>query len=68
MKRETVEHPDILEAKGQKRLIQDLGPRQVPKRREPKPDKGTDGLPLFEQPDERQLDLGSKDLKVGSKA
>jgi len=59
MKRETVEHPDILEAKGQKRLIQNLGPRKVPKYRDRDkgPDKGTDGLPLFEQPDERQLPL-----------
>ena len=55
MKRETGKHPDQLEAVGQKRLIQDLGPREVPKRREPKPDKGTDGLPLFEQEDERQF-------------
>ncbi len=59
MKRENLEHPDILEAKGQQRLIQDLGRREVPKRREPKPDKGTDGLPLFEQPDERQMELES---------
>ena len=46
------ENPDTLEAKGQMRLVTDFGPREVPKRREPKPDKGTDGLPLFEQPDE----------------
>ncbi len=57
MKRETLEHPDQLEAVGQKRLIQNLGPREVPKRqdRDKGPDRGTADLPLFEQEDERQL-------------
>ena len=33
----------------------DLGPRGIPEHRESKPDKGVDGLPLFDQEDERQL-------------
>ena len=49
------EHPDVLERKGQTRLMADLGPREVPKRREKRPDKGHMDLPLFEQEDERQL-------------
>ncbi len=59
MKREDADHPDQLEAKGQMRLVDNLGHREVPKRREKRPDKGTDGLPLFEQPDERQIKLDS---------
>ncbi len=37
----------------------DLGPRDVQKWRESKTDKGVAGLPLFEQEDERQMDLQS---------
>ncbi len=51
------EHPDQLEAKGQTRLGMNLGPREVPERREQRPDKGTGDLPLFNQPDERQLQI-----------
>ena len=51
------EHPDILEGRGQQRLDVDLGPREVPKRREPKPDRGADDLPLFAQTDDRQLEI-----------
>ena len=51
------EHPDILESKGQQRLDVDLGPRRVPKWREPKPDRGADDLPLFAPNDERQLEI-----------
>ena len=56
MKREE-EHPDVLEAKGQMRLMTDLGPREVPKWREKGPDKGADDLPLFAQNDDRQLEI-----------
>ena len=56
MKREE-EHPDVLEAKGQIRLMTDLGPREVPKWRKKGSDKGTDDLPLFAQKDDRQLDI-----------
>ena len=51
------EHPDALESKGQIRLMSDLGPREVPKHREPKPDRGADDLPLFAQTDDRQLEI-----------
>ena len=51
------EHPDQLERKGQIRLMSDLGTREVPKRREKGPDKGTDDLPLFAQNDDRQLEI-----------
>ena len=51
------EHPDQLESRGQIRLISDLGPRQIPKHREKRPDKGADDLPLFAQNDDRQLDI-----------
>ena len=51
------QHPDYLERKGQQRLDVDLGPREVPKNKEPKPDKGTDDLPLFAQNDDRQLEI-----------
>ncbi len=56
MKREE-ESPDQLERKGQMRLMTDLGPREVPKWREPKPDRGADDLPLFAQNDDRQLEI-----------
>ena len=45
MKRNDPEHPDQLESKGQIRLMADMGRRDVPKRREPKPDRGADDLP-----------------------
>ena len=51
------QHLDQLECKGQQRLDVDLGPREVPKHREPKPDRGADDLPLFAQRDDRQLDI-----------
>jgi hypothetical protein len=51
------EHPDTLEAKGQIRLMSDLGPRRVPKWRERGPDRGADDLPLFAQNDDRQLEI-----------
>ncbi len=50
------EHPDALESRGQQRLDVDLGLRAVPKRREPKPDRGADDLPLFAR-DDRQLKI-----------
>ena len=56
MKREE-ESPDQLERKGQMRLMTDLGPREVPRRREKGPDKGADDLPLFAQNDDRQLEI-----------
>ncbi len=56
MKREE-ESPDALEAKGQMRLITDLGPRSVPKWRKKGSDKGHADLPLFTQNDDRQLDI-----------
>ena len=57
MNRNDPEHPDQLERKGQIRLMADMGRRDVPKRREPKPDRGADDLPLFAQNDDRQLDI-----------
>ncbi len=44
MKRNDPEHPDVLESRGQMRLMSDLGPREVPKWRKPKPDRGADDL------------------------
>ncbi len=52
-----LQHPDQLERKGQQRLDVGLGPREVPKRREPKPDRGADDLPLFAQTDDRQIEI-----------
>jgi hypothetical protein len=51
------QHPDELERKGQIRLMSDLGRRDVPRHREPKPDRGADDLPLFAQTDDRQLEI-----------
>ena len=51
------ESPDVLESRGQMRLMTDLGPREVPKWRKQGPDKGTDDLPLFAQNDDRQLEI-----------
>lgn len=58
-------HKDILDAvdraedrrKGQQRLDVDLGPCEVPKRREPKPDSGHADLPLFNTSDDRQTEI-----------
>lgn len=48
---------------GQPRLLMELGQAQVPKRREPKPDRGHADLPLFDQPDTRQMSFPETEKK-----